>query len=137
MHEATSAWSTVANLAVSISVKRTQDGDRYVTVVLKVNFGQVLMNIQPLVAGLPSVCDCQSKPKKILTSASHEYGGSQSQIQSGPDTLPEPIHMKFALCCPFIFYLGVFAFARLSSTTAHQQQEAQRQSSGETGQAQV
>lgn len=95
------------------------------------------MNIQPLVADLPSVCDCQPKPKKILTSAPHKYGGSQSQIQSHPLAPPEPNHMKLALCCPCVFHLGVFAFARLSSTTAHQQQEAQRQSSGETGQAQV
>lgn len=103
---------------------------------LKVNFGQVLMNIQPLVADLPSVCDWQQKPKKIFTSAPYEYVESRSQIQADPNAPPE-LGMTFTIHFPFIFCFRVFALARLSSTAAHQQQEAQRQGGGEAGQAQV
>lgn len=45
--------------------------------------------------------------------------------------------MTFAIRFPFVFCFHVFALARLSSTAAHQQQEAQRQGGGEAGQAQV
>lgn len=45
--------------------------------------------------------------------------------------------MTFTIHFPFVLCFHVFALARLSSTAAHQQQEAQRQGGGEAGQAQV
>lgn len=60
-----------------------------------------------------------------------------NMLNHGAKSRPEAGCMTFTIHFPFIFCFHVFALARLSSTAAHQQQEAQRQGGGEAGQAQV
>lgn len=53
----------------------------------------MLVNIQLLVSDSPSVCGWHEKPKKIFTSAPHEYvHESRSQIQSDPIGVTLTLH---------------------------------------------
>lgn len=73
----------------------------FITRCLKVNFGQVLINMQQLTADQPSVCDCQSHPKDFQARPSWIASISKPEMAKSQRSA---WILKFGASVRFVFY---------------------------------